>query len=189
MDGGVALVADAQTAKVVQVRNAALDGPALATQPGAVPGAASGDDGCDATGSQQAAIRVVVIAAICEEAVGFLAGSPALAGHGPGMQVIEQRDQLGDVVAVAGGERNGKRDAGRIHQQVVFGAAAGQVDRGGPGQEPPRSARGWEPSTLARDQSITPAAPVLTSTRWCRASHTPAAGQSRRRRQQVTPDP
>jgi hypothetical protein len=49
------------------------------------------------------------------------------------MQVIEQRDQLGDVVAIAGGERNGKRDAGRIDQQMVFGARAGAIDRGWPG--------------------------------------------------------
>ena len=165
MDGGVAFVADAQTAKVVQVRKAALDDPALATQAGAVPGAASGDDGCDATGSQQAAILVVVIAAIREDSVGFLPGSPTLAGHGPCVQVVQQRDQLGDVVAVAGGECDGQRNAGRIHQQVVFGAAAGAIDRGWPGQEPPKSARTWEPSTAARDQSIAPAA--LSSTSSC----------------------
>jgi len=130
---GVAFVADAQTAKVVQVRKAALNDPALGSQPRAVPCPPAADDRCDPTGPQQAAVLVMVIASVREEAVGFLAGAAALAGDGPGMQVIEQRDQLGDVVAIAGGERNGKRDAGRIDQQMVFGAAAGAIDRGWPG--------------------------------------------------------
>ncbi len=152
-------------------------------------GAASGDDGCDAAGPQQAAIFVEVIAAVGQQAFGLLAGAAALAGDGPTMQIVEQRNQLGDVVAVAGGERHGKRDAGRIDQQMVLGAVAGAIDRGWPGQEPPKSARIWEPSTLARDQSIAPAALSLTRRRWCKASHTPAACQSRSRRQHVTPDP
>jgi hypothetical protein len=50
-------------------------------------GAASGDDGCDAAGPQQAAILVEAIAAIGEQALGLLAGPAALAGDGPTMQI------------------------------------------------------------------------------------------------------
>ncbi len=44
-------------------------------------------------------------------------------------------------------------------------------------------------STEARDQSILPASPSLSSSTWCRRSHTPASCQSLRRRQQVEPLP
>jgi hypothetical protein len=36
------------------------------------------------------------------------------------VQLIEQRQQLGDVVAVAAGQRNAQRDAGGIDEQVVL---------------------------------------------------------------------
>ena len=133
MDGGVAFVANPKAPEVVQVRKAALDHPALCSQPRAMRGAASGDNGCDATGPQQSAVLVVVVASVGEQAVGLLAGPAALAFDRPGVELFEQRDQLGDVVAVAGSERHSKRDAGRIDQQVVFGARAGAIDRGWPG--------------------------------------------------------
>jgi hypothetical protein len=49
------------------------------------------------------------------------------------VQLIEQRQQLRNVVAVAAGQCDGQRDAGGIDQQVVLGARAGTIDRGGPG--------------------------------------------------------
>jgi hypothetical protein len=36
------------------------------------------------------------------------------------MQIVEQRHQLRDVVAVAGGQGDGQRDAGRVDEEVVF---------------------------------------------------------------------
>ena len=82
------------------------------------------------------------------------------------MQVVEQRQQLGDVVAVAAGQRDGERDAGGVDEQVVLGARAGTIDRGRPRQEPPKRARIWLASTEARDQSILPAAFDFTSSFW-----------------------
>jgi hypothetical protein len=117
---GVALVADSEAAEVVQVREAALDDPALATQAGAVRCAAAGDHGLDPTGPQQPAVLVVVIAAIGEQQVGFLAWPADLPGDRPGVQIVEQRQQLGDVVAVGAGQRDGQRDAGRVDQQMMF---------------------------------------------------------------------
>jgi co-chaperonin GroES (HSP10) len=47
----------------------------------------------------------------------------------------DERDQLGDVVAVPAGERDGERDgernAGRIGDRVVFGTKLAPVDRTG----------------------------------------------------------
>jgi hypothetical protein len=43
----------------------------------------------------------------------------------------DERDQLGDVVAVPAGERDGERNAGRIGDRVVFGTKLAPVDRTG----------------------------------------------------------
>jgi hypothetical protein len=102
------------------VREAALDNPPLLAETGAVRGAAAGDHGLDPAGPQQPAVLVVVIAAIGEQQVGFLAGPADLPGDRPGVQIVEQRQQLGDVVAVAAGQPDGQRDTGRVDQQMVF---------------------------------------------------------------------
>jgi hypothetical protein len=171
------------------VRETALDDPALPAETGAVRGAAAGDHGLDPAGAQQPAVLVVVIAAIGEQQVGLLAGPADLAGDRPGVQIVKQRQQLGNVVAVAAGQRDGQRDAGRVDQQMVLAASAGTINRGRPRQEPPKRARTCDPSTAARDQSIAPAALSFSSRRWCSASHTPACCQSRSRRHAVTPEP
>jgi hypothetical protein len=36
------------------------------------------------------------------------------------VEVVQQRDELGDVVAVAAGQRDRQRDAGRVDQQMVL---------------------------------------------------------------------
>ena len=133
MEGGVAFVANPKALEVVQVRKAALDDPALATQAGAVPCPPAADNTGDATGPQQAAVRVVVVSAVGEQALGLLSGPASLPFDRPGVKLFEQRDQLCDVVAVAGGERDGKRDAGCVDQQMVRGACASAINRGWPG--------------------------------------------------------
>jgi len=67
------------------------------------------------------------------------------------VQQLEQRNQLRDVVAVAAGERDDERDARGVDEQVVLGTGAATIDRGGPGQEPPKRARIWLASAAARD--------------------------------------
>jgi hypothetical protein len=120
MDLGGALVARARAAEVVQMGEAALDHPALAPQARAVDGPAAGDPVADPPGPQDAPVLVVVIAPVGHHQVRFAARAADLAGDRAGMQVIEQRHQLGDVVAVAAGERDGQRDPARIDQQVVL---------------------------------------------------------------------
>lgn len=171
------------------MREAALDDPALAAQSGAVLSAAAGDHRFDRALPEQAAVLVVVIAAVGEHRVGLLAWPADLAGDRSGVQIVKQRQQLSDVVAVAAGQRDGQRDPGRVDEQMVLAASAGTINRGWPRQEPPKRARICEPSTAALDQSIAPAALSLTNSLWCSASQTPACCQSRRRRQAVTPEP
>ena len=105
-----ALVADAQSSQVVQVRERALDDPALAAQAAAVLGAAPCDYRLHATRPQLPAVLVVVIAAVGEDTVGALTRPPGLPRDRA--DTIDQRQQLGDVVAVAAGQADRERDAG-----------------------------------------------------------------------------
>jgi hypothetical protein len=102
------------------VSEAALDHPALAAEPGAVLGSASGDDGCDAERSQEPAVLVVVIATVSENTVGLLAWPTLLAGHRSCVEVFQQWDQLGDVVAVPAGQADRERDAARVDEEMVL---------------------------------------------------------------------
>jgi hypothetical protein len=102
------------------VREAALDDPALTAQAGAVLGPAASDDRCDAQRPQEPPMLVVVIAAVSENMVGLLAWPAGLAGHRPAVKIFDQRQQLGDVVAVPAGQRHCERDAARVDQEMVL---------------------------------------------------------------------
>lgn len=122
-----AVVADEQPFEVVQPGEGALDDPADGAKPGAVLGLAAGDDGFDPAFADEAAVLVVVVAAISDHALGTLAGSAD--GAADGRHLVEQRDQLGDVVAVATGDREGERDPGRVDEEMVLGAGSAPVNR------------------------------------------------------------
>lgn len=120
MDLGVAFVARPESSEVVQVGEAALDDPALRAEPGAVFDAAAGDGGLDPAGPEQAAVLVVVVAAVGQDEVGLLPRAADLAGDRGGVQEIEQRQQLGDVVFVAAGQRDRQGDPRRVDEEVVL---------------------------------------------------------------------
>ena len=114
MDVVAAVGADEQSAAVVEPGEGALNNPAVAAEARAVFGLAASDDRLDATLPDEAAVLVVVIAAVGDDTVGpspQSAGASAYRRH-----PVEQRDQLGDVVAVAAGERPGQRDPGRVYE-------------------------------------------------------------------------
>ena len=67
MDLGATVVADEQPLEVVQPGEGALNDPAHAPEPGAVSCLAVGDEGSDAPFADEAAVRVVVVAAIGDE--------------------------------------------------------------------------------------------------------------------------
>jgi hypothetical protein len=102
------------------VSEAALDDPALAPEAGAMRCSTAGDDGCDADGAQQPTVLVVVIATVSEEPVRLLAWPSDLACDRPAVEVFDQRQQLGDVVAVPAGEADRQRDAARVDEQMVL---------------------------------------------------------------------
>jgi hypothetical protein len=116
----VSLVADSESAEVVEVSKAALDDPALAAEAGAVRGSAPGDHWCDSERSEEPAVLVVVIATVGEEMVRLLAWPADLPGHGPAVEVFDQRDQLGDVVAVPASQPDREWDAARVDEKMVL---------------------------------------------------------------------
>jgi hypothetical protein len=69
----------------------------------------------------------VVVAAVGDQAVGPSPRPPDRAADGG--HTVEERDQLGDVVAVAAGEREGERDPGRVDEEMVLGAGTASVNR------------------------------------------------------------
>jgi hypothetical protein len=180
---GTAFVADEQPLELVQVREGALDDPADAAEAGAVCGVASGDDGRDPAGSDESAVFVVVVAAVADHPVGPAArppDKPANRGH-----AVEQRDQLGDVVAVAAGERERERDPARVDEEMVLRPVPASVDRARARFGAPFLACTWLASTIARDHSISPAARNRVNNSACSLSHTPAFCHSSSLRQQV----
>jgi hypothetical protein len=151
VDVGAALIAGAQPLEGMQPGKAALDHPALFAEAGAVRRTAAGDPRSDPASPQLTAVDVVVVAAVGEQLTRSAAGpaaSPADRRH-----AVDQREQLGDVVAVAAGEGDREWNAGGVDDQVVLGAGAAAVDRGWADVVPPLRARMCEPSTAHRSRS------------------------------------
>ncbi len=165
-----------------------LDDPALAAEAGAGGDAPAGDDRRDAALAHQAAVLVM--------------------GHSRGRRGRPQgvfadrpiRPPIGRTASISGISgvtslrwppvsvtASGMPEAST--SRWCFELKAGAIDRTRAAQEPPKTARTWLESAAAHDQSICPAAFRRTRRRWCNSSQTPAACQSRRRRQQVTPEP
>ncbi len=120
MDLGTTLIAGAQTTEVVQVGEAALHDPPLATQARAVRDAPAGNQRLDAASPQKTTVLVVVVTAVGQQAIGLAAGPTTLAPDGAHVQRVQERHKLGDVVAVAAGECDRQGDARGVDQQVVL---------------------------------------------------------------------
>ena len=114
VDFVAAVVADEQPFELVEPGEGALDDPAVTAERGAVFGLTACDLGFDPTLPEQAPVLVVVVAAVGCDSVGSAAGTAGLAAHQ--RNTLEQRDQLGDVVAVAAGDRPRQRDPGRVYE-------------------------------------------------------------------------
>jgi hypothetical protein len=127
VDLAAAVVADEQPLELVQPGEGALDDPAVAAEPGAVLGLALGDLRGDPALAQLTPPNVVVVAAIGADTVRPSTRPADLPAHR--RHAIDERDQLGAVVAVAARERPGERDPGRVDQEMVLGAVSGSINR------------------------------------------------------------
>ena len=151
MDVIAAVGADEESAAVVEPGEGAFDDPAVAPQAGAVLGLAASDDRLHAALPDEAAVFVVVIAAVGDQGAGS-ASWPADAAA-DGRHAVEQFEQLGDVVAVAAGERPGERDPAALYEQVVLAAPPAAIDGAGTRFRAPFFACRWLESAIARSHS------------------------------------
>jgi site-specific recombinase XerC len=85
------------------------------------------DLGLDAAGTELAAVLVVVVAAVGGDPLGPSAGPANFAAYR--RDTLYQRHELGDVVAVAAGDRQGERDPGRVYENVMLRAVSGSINR------------------------------------------------------------
>jgi hypothetical protein len=129
VDVVAAVGADEESAAVVQPGEGALDDPALAAEPGAVLALAAGDDRLYPAAAQEASVLIVVVAAVGDHRQRSAPRPTDAAADG--RHAVEQLEQLGDVVAVAAGERPGERDPAAVYEQVVLAACPAAVDRAG----------------------------------------------------------
>jgi hypothetical protein len=180
-------VADPQPSVLVQPADRSLDDPAGGPQTAAMYSPAMGEHGLDVPLSQLGLVRLRVVRAVALDARRTEARAPAFALER--RDGVDQREELGDVVSIRTSERDHQRDALRFGEDMVLAARAGAIRGIGPRLEPPFTARMLELSTTARDQSISPAWWNSSSRTWWSCFHTPAACQSRSRRQQVIPEP
>jgi hypothetical protein len=80
--------------------------------------AALGDHGLDPACPELATILVVVVAAVGDELLSALARTTGLPAHRT--DLVNEREQLSDVVAVAARQADGKRDAVAVDDQMVL---------------------------------------------------------------------
>jgi len=118
-------------------------------------GLAAGDTAGDAALAQPPTVFLVVVGTVGNDQVGPTAGSPRAPADG--RDAVEQRFELGDVVAVGAGQRPGQRDAACVDEEVVLGARTPAVDRARARRAAPFLACTWLESATALLQSSAPA--------------------------------
>ncbi len=127
MDLVAAVVADEQPFELVEPGEGALDDPANAAETRAVLALAARDLGTDAAPTEFTPVLVVVVATVGDNQVRSFARPADLAANR--RHPLDQRDQLGYVVAVAARDRPGQGDPGRVDEKVMLGAVSGSINR------------------------------------------------------------
>ena len=102
-------------------------------------GLALGDPGRDPPGTELVAVRLRVVAAVADQCLWAAARAAAFAANG--RDRLEQRQQLGHVVAVGGAQQTAERNAASVGDQMVLGAGFAPIDRAWTGFAAPKTAR------------------------------------------------
>jgi hypothetical protein len=102
-----AFVADVESVELVQPGEGAFDDPAPAAESRAVLGLAACDQWCDAERTQLAAVELLVVAAVGDDALRASFRRTSSAAHR--RDRFHQQQELGAVVAVGAGQRPGQR--------------------------------------------------------------------------------
>jgi hypothetical protein len=187
MDVESPLVSDNEAAEAADPGEGSLDHPSVAAELLTGFDAAPGDARLDPTFVAGTAAAPMVISLVGMELV-WSAAWPT-APDGDGRDRVEKLLERQAIVDVGASQDEGERNAAAVGDEVAFGAGPASVGRVRAGGVTPFLAAMDELSMPARLQSIRSASRSLCSNSRCSRSHTPAACQSRSRRQHVTPDP
>jgi hypothetical protein len=177
----------AKTTEVVEPRVSPFDDPTVFAQTTAVFSAAPRDHRFNAAFAQSLTMRIGIVTTIGIDDLGFLKWSATRAADRGNR--VDERQQLGDVVAVRAGQDGADGNAIGVYEDVVFGTGSRAIRGVRASFSPAPTARTDEESTAAYERSICPASRNLSSSSSCSRSHTPALRQSFSRRQQVAPEP
>ncbi len=118
MNVGSTLKANAKTTKIVQPCVSTLDHPAEFAESAAVFRTAPGDHRFDTARTKLLTMRLGVIATICVDDLGLAKRSAAYAANW--RDRVDERQQLGNVVAVGAGQNHRERDALRFGDEMVL---------------------------------------------------------------------
>ena len=187
MNARPTFVAHVESAKSVQPGQRALHDPPRAAEAAAVRCAALGELGVDPASMQRVAVRLRIVSAVALNQPWLSHGATRTTAERRNR--IDQRQQLGNVVAVRGREQRGQRDAARLRENVVLRPRLTAIGWVRSSFFPPRSARTEALSTRARVRSNWPRWRNSASSTVCSRRQTPARCHRTNRRQHVLPDP
>ena len=187
MDLGKSLVADSKTMEIMEPSMSTFDYPSIFSKATAMLSAALRKNGFDTPIAQFLSVYFGVVSAIGIDDLRLL--QRASADTTDGWNRINERQQLCDVMAISTGQDDRERHPICIGSDMVLGARSPTIYGVRPSFWPAPMARTEDESRITREKSIWPAVRNSASSSSCNRSHTPASCQSRKRRQQVTPEP
>jgi len=187
MDLGESLVADSQTMKIMEPGMRTFDYPSILSESTAMLSAALCQNRFNTPFVQFASVCFGIVSAISIDDLGLL--QRAASNAADRWNRVDQRQQLRDVMPIGTGQNNREWHPVCVGRDMVLRTGPRTIYGVRPSFWPAPIARTEDESTITRDKSIWPAARNSASSSSCNRSHTPASCQSRRRRQQVTPEP
>ena len=182
-----ALITNFQTTITVQPSQRSFDDPTMFTKFLATLNSAPGDPWGDPTLSQDLAIMPTVITFIGVQFRWALSRSTTLLANG--RDGIHHCFQHGRFVHIGSRMPYDERDSSSFDHKMALRARFSAIRWVRAGRFAPPGAGTMPASRLARDQSSCSAPASVSNSFWCSRSQTPAACQSRSRRQQVIPLP
>jgi len=180
-------IANTKAAILVKPRKAAFYHPPIYPKATAIIGSSLSKLRRNSPLTKCSAMWLAIITTITEDTVWTLKRSANLTGNG--WNAVNQRQQLCDIMAIGPGQLYRQRDTIGVRYQMVLRALLAAIRGVWACFCPPKTARKDAESTITREKSIwSDCRNLLSKTLWI-LSHTPAFCQSRRRRQQVIPQP
>jgi hypothetical protein len=187
MDLRKSLVADSKSMEIMEPSMSTCDYPSILSEAAAMLSAAPRENRFDTPIAQFLPVCFGVVSAIGIDNLRLL--QRATADTTDGWNRVNERQQLCDVMAICTGQDDRKWHAVCVGSDMVLGARSRTIYGVRPSFWPAPMARTEDESRITREKSIWSAARNSASSSSCNRSHTPASCQSRKRRQQVTPEP